>query len=408
MAHPRMLHEMLQQTMDAFTICGNETKASAAVGVSRGTFCTRLMEAKRRKILPSPSIEDLNNPSHLKAKLKRVEAALKLAEASVLDHTLIKSQIIKIDQSVLETETPAWAISTKRGHDFPGVPTLFLSDLHWGEVVDSKQINGVNEFNMTIARARLKEVAKSAVRLLTILSPKLDYPGIVLVLGGDMVNGNLREEMTATNEENIMPVMVDIFEHLGSLIQTMADTFGHVFIPGVTGNHGRSTVKIWAADRHATSFEWLLYCMLAKRFASDSRITFLIPDGPDAHYRIYNHRFVLSHGDQFRGGDGVIGPLGPIIRGDFKKRARNAQLHQDYDTMLLGHFHQYMHLTKLIVNGSLVGYNEFAYANNFPYEPPCQALFLTHPRYGITYRMPVFAAKGEVKEVSPWVSVPKG
>lgn len=29
--------------------------------------------------------------------------------------------------------------------------------------------------------------------------------------------------------------------------------------------------------------------------------------------------YLLTHGDQFRGGDGVIGALGPIIRGDHKK-----------------------------------------------------------------------------------------
>jgi len=177
-----------------------------------------------------------------------------------------------------------------------------------------------------------------------------------------------------------------------------------VFLPCVSGNHGRDTRKIWSKDRHATSFDWLLYILLAKHFEGDKRVTFLIPDGPDALYSIYGYRYLLTHGDQFRGGDGVIGALGPIIRGDHRKRSRNSQVDMAYDTMLLGHWHQYMHLTRLIVNGSLKGYDEYAYNNNFPFEPPQQALWVTHPRHGITYRMPVKLSESTPKADTPWVS----
>lgn len=402
-----MAQALLQETIDAFTIHGTQMMAAASLGVPRTTFDARLNEARRRKVLPSSHLEDLNNPVHLRAKLRRVEGELKTANETVLDHTMIKAKIIGLTQNVAEVEPPKWLFKTKSTHDSPGVPTLFLSDLHWGEVIDPKQIGGVNTYNMAIARARLKEVGRSAIRLLTILSPKLDYPGIVVILGGDLISGNLHEELTATNEMNTMPTVLDLFEHLAALLQTMADTFGHVFVPVVSGNHGRATHKTWGKDRHHTSFDWLTGCLLAKHFANDERFTFLIPDGPDAYYRVYTHKYLLSHGDQFRGGDGVIGALGPIIRGDYKKRSRNAQIGMDYDTLLIGHFHQYISLTKLIVNGSLKGLDEYAYSLNFPYEPPQQALWLNHWRHGITYRMPILAAKREVEAGAAWVSVKK-
>jgi hypothetical protein len=218
-----------------------------------------------------------------------------------------------------------------------------------------------------------------------------------------MVSGNIHDELVATNEAGIMPVVVDLYGELAHAIGILADQYGKVFVPCVTGNHGRNTKKIWAKDRHATSFDWLLYVFLAKRFENDSRISFLIPDGPDAHYRVYGHRYLLTHGDQFRGGDGMIGALGPIIRGDHRKRSRNTQIDMDYETMLLGHWHQYVHLTRLIVNGTLKGYDEYAYSNNFPYEKPQQALWITHPRHGITFRMPVYAERAEAQK-STWIS----
>lgn len=60
-----------------------------------------------------------------------------------------------------------------------------------------------------------------------------------------------------------------------------------------------------------------------------------------------------------------------------------------YDTLLLGHWHQLIMLQRLIVNGSLKGYDEYAAQNNFGFERPQQGLWITHPIHGITFSMPV-------------------
>lgn len=103
----------------------------------------------------------------------------------------------------------------------------------------------------------------------------------------------------------------------------------------------------------------------------------------------------------------MIGALGPIIRGDHRKRSRNGQIDLSYDVMICGHWHQYMHLTRLIVNGSLKGYDEYAYTNNFGFEQPQQALWLTHPKHGITFRMPVYVDRDKQAPKTAWVSIPK-
>lgn len=396
---------LLQEAMNLFSSIGSISGAASAANVPRNTMDCRIREAKRRGFTAGKAIDDLHNPVFLQSRIKRLESELKIAGRERLEHDMVKRKILKLEDRVADAKTPLWVTTPKKGSNRPGVPTLMLSDLHFGEVVDPTQVGGVNTYNLRIARERIRTVTTGTSHLLSIISPQFEYPGIVIALGGDLVNGNLREEMTATNDENIMPVVIELFETIGSMIETMVEKFGKVFLPCVAGNHGRSTIKTWSSDRHATSFEWLLYCLLAKRFAGDSRIAFHIPNGVDANYRIYNHRFCLSHGDAFRGGDGVIGVLGPVVRGDYKKRARNSQINQSYDTLLIGHFHQYVHLTKLIINGSLVGYNEYAYINNFPYEKPCQALFLTHPDHGMTFRMPVFASNEEAIASTPWVSV---
>jgi hypothetical protein len=333
--------------------------------------------------------------TNLKAELSSVREELDQA-------TAVKIVLGTIAAEVNRASVPQWSVGVPKAASGPGIPTLVLSDFHWAEKVDPAQINGVNSFDLTIARKRLRYTIENAIHLCRILDPKWRYPGIVCVLGGDMISGNIHDELTATNEINSMPAILDLYGELVAAITLLADNFGNVLLPCVSGNHGRDTRKIWSKDRHATSFDWLLYMFLAKHFAKDKRVQFLIPTGPDVGYKVYGHRYLLTHGDKLgHGGDGLIGFLGPVTRGDHKRRSRNAQIDQPYDTLVCGHWHQYAHLSRLIVNGSLKGYDEYAFTEAFSFEKPQQALWVTHYLYGMTYRMPVLCEPGAAGKGAP-------
>jgi transposase-like protein len=386
---------------------GNVAATARALRLPENTLRKRLISAANQNIRPFASLPKLDDVGYLQNQVKQLKKELTRATTTSVDAEVIKRTIIGLKESIEAEGQPTWCIETKTKAGSPGVPSLFISDLHWGEKVVGSQIMGLNSYNIATAQERMKTCVSTAEHLLRIISPKLDYPGLVLLLGGDMISGNIHEELQVTNELNSMPSVLDLYSVLVGVIEHLAKTFRRLFIPCVTGNHGRDTHKTWGKDRHHTSFDWLLYCFLAKRFENDKRIQFYIPDGPDARYRIYDHKYLLTHGDQFRGGDGMIGALGPIIRGDHRKRSRNAQIGLEYDTMCIGHWHQYIHLTRLIVNGSLKGYDEYAYSNNFPFESPQQALWLTHPKYRITYRMPIYVGRGQKVISNDWVSFTK-
>ena len=365
------------------------------------------MDRKDRQIAAQKEKRKAERESTGQADIRHLRAEVDRLRKVALDHAVIRDQILRITHG--KPPVPAWTISApKSSKGLPGVPTLFLSDLHWGEVVDPKQIGGVNAYSLKVARERLRLVVANTVELLRkhMVNPR--YPGIVLCLGGDMLSGNIHDELAKSNEKEVMPCLLDLIGAMIWAIQTLADEFGSVFIPCVTGNHGRNTLKMQAKERHHTNFDWLLYQFLDKHFESDPRVTFLIPDGTDAYFRVYSHRYLLTHGDQFRGGDGMIGMLGPVTRGDHKKRSRNAQIGQDYDTLLIGHWHQLIQMQRMIANGSLKGYDEYAYQGNFPFEAPRQACWITHPERGITFQMPIQAAPAMKREAAEWVSVPKG
>ena len=232
------------------------------------------------------------------------------AEMAGMREQLDEANAVKIVLQSLAAEVdrasvPTWSVTKPKEASGPGIPTLLLSDLHWGERVDPAQINNVNEYSLATARRRLRYTVANAVHLCEILDPKMRYPGIVVPLGGDMISGNIHEELTATNEINSMPAIIDLYGELVAAIKVLAAAFGHVMLPCVSGNHGRDTRKIWAKDRHATSFDWLLFMFLAKHFEGDKRIQFFIPDETDAYFSVVGHRSNYSF--EVEAGEG-IGP----------------------------------------------------------------------------------------------------
>lgn len=338
--------------------------------------------------------------------LNNLRAQVRKLEDQAMTDARVRKEILKVAEG--EVTVPKWTVApSKSTHGITGVPTLFASDWHFSEVVRAAEIGGVNEYNIAIAKDRVKTMIAITIELLRKHLANGKYPGIVFVLGGDMLSGDIHEELQQTNEVETMPALLDLVGVLSWCITTLADEFGHVFIPCVTGNHGRTSRKPRAKRRNHTNFDWLLYNILAGRFADDKRVQFLIPEGPDAYYKIYNTRYLLTHGDQFRGGDGMIGALGPIARGDKKKRSRNGQTDRNFDVMILGHWHQYIHMNRFIVNGTLKGYDEYADASNFDVEPAQQALWITHPDHGITFRAPILVQRSLSVTKTEWVSLPK-
>lgn len=399
--------ELMQQAVNEFYKTNSKVVAAKNLGLAPGTYANRYNQGIAQGLVPNA---DLKPPetgitfelSEARAKIRQLESSALAQAKEDFNAEFIKRKIIKLADS--EINIPDWIIRKPKGHNVTGIPTLLASDWHWGEVVDPAQVGGVNEYNLKIAQERARAFIETSIDLLKNRFNNPKYEGVVFALGGDMFSGNIHEELATTNDMEVMPCVLDLWGTLVWCIEVLADEFGKVFVPCVSGNHGRNTHKIQNKNRNFTNFDWLLYQFLSKRFENDKRVTFFIPDGSDAYYQVYGYKYLLTHGDQFRGGDGVIGCLGAIIRGDHKKRSRNAQIDQEYDTMLIGHFHQLIQLQRLIVNGSLKGYCEYAYTNNFGFEKPRQALWITHPLHGITFSCPVNVDRSEKEINTTWVS----
>ena len=306
---------------------------------------------------------------------------------------MIRQKIYSL--SARDPEPPAWVIKPKRTTGDRGMPMTMWSDWHWGETVSADETAGVNEFTPAIARARVKKLVSLTAELCYehMGRAPVKYPGMIVCLGGDMITGNIHDELLATNSQTPNQSIEDLTDVLCAAIDNMGTAFGRLWIPCVVGNHGRTTHRPRMKQRVFTSYEWNLYCNLARHFKKSNHIKFLIPSDADAYFSVYGHRYMLTHGDSLgvKGGDGIIGAMGPIMRGALKVGRSEAQIGRDIDTILMGHWHQYLTLPGVIVNNCLIGYNEYARLGlRAPYSRPSQALWFTHATHGITARWEVF------------------
>lgn len=346
-------------------------------------------KAERYKIDGSPASRRIvgleDEVSRLKAELRRAHRS-EASDERILDI---------IGAAACRRLPPADWMTQRDGKATPGAPGIPIglwSDWHWGEVVDLRQMDGYNEYNPGIACKRLKTLVESTIDYCYRHITNPTYPGIVICLGGDMVSGDIHEELAKSNAQTLMESILDLSANISTALKEIHRAFGRVHVVCVTGNHGRTTHKPVAKGRNATNADWLSYGFASRETAHIPGITWQIADSNDSVFDVYGKRYLLTHGDSLgvKGGDGIIGAAGPIIRGTKKLKAAYAASGCHIDTVLMGHFHNYMTLPGITVNDCLKGYDEWARSMRFEPHPPSQSLHFDHPIRGTTTQVSIF------------------
>lgn len=284
-------------------------------------------------------------------------------------------------------EVPEWITKPMpKPGEHHGTPVLMLSDLHLDEVVSVAEMDGLNSYNREIAEYRFERVIESTVEMMSTYVAGLTFDGIVVCLGGDIITGDIHDELAKTNESPVPGTIVHWIPILAAGIKRLADHFGRVHVPCVDGNHDRTYKFTPAKKRAESSNAWIIYNVLAMLLEDDDRVTFDISKSPEILFDVYDTRFLLTHGDAFRGGGGVGGIWPPMMR--WLKSKLNVR---HFDIALIGHWHQLIYGQGIFVNGSLKGYDEYAMSKSFGFERPQQMLFVVTPENGVTHRMNVFA-----------------
>jgi len=259
-----------------------------------------------------------------------------------------------------------------------GIANAMLSDMHMEERVLKNEVEGKNEYNLDISKSRLKEFFQAVLKFVQIEQQNTKIDELVLWLLGDNLTGWLHEECLFVTFLEPVRAAIVCQQRLRQGIQYLLDNSDlKLTIPCVVGNHGRITRLPNHATENGNSLEFMLYHFLDHDFKDNDRVNFIIPESGFAFVDEFGYVIRGHHGHRIRYRGGIQGMGVPAA----KKLAQwNKIKYADLD--IFGHHHTAQDGDGFVANGSVIGFNSFAYKSGFSFQPPEQKFFLVHSRWG--------------------------
>lgn len=368
--------------------------AARAMGVPRKTLSDRYNRAveqlspdEQEKLLVSPERQtNVDVQVHkIKGEKKTVDQKYKALLAKVSDQKQQLDDVLELSTLIRGTKIRP-IVADKRSKISQSTAVVVASDWHLEEPVIPSMVEGVNEYNLSIAKARAERFFQNSLKLTEMTRSKSQIDNLVLALLGDFITGYIHPELVESNLLSPVQACYKAFEWICSGIDFLLEhgNFRRLIIPCCVGNHGRTTEKPRVSTEVANSYEWLLYQFIRNRYIDNPIVEIQIPQGYFCYLNVYDLvlRFHHGHGVRYAGGVGGISiPLNKALgQWDKFKRA---------DLDILAHWHTRQSTNKYVINSSLIGFNPYALKIKAEFEKPSQSFFLLHPQKGKTVEAPV-------------------
>lgn len=330
-------------------------------------------------------INDVVETHRLKSKNAELAAQIRnltseLADAQRMQEIVMEARSVKI-APIKPRE--------RRSGILEGTCQVLASDWHIEEEVKSAQVAGRNRYNLGISRRRMERFFEATRWGIEFNRQAFKIRDLILWLGGDLITNHIHADNVETNL--LTPTEALAYAHTSISIgirYLLEDAkLERVVVPCNDGNHGRLTDKMRSSGRTAMSLETMLYGFLAREFAKEPRVEFLIAEGSHLYYEVYGRTIRYVHGDETRYGGGVGGITIPV----YKAMARWETV-RHADLTVMGHYHQRTSLSDLIINGSLIGYSPYSLTIGARFEPPAQDMTMLDPRRFKGLSMPLWVS----------------
>ena len=262
----------------------------------------------------------------LQQQLKKSEERRRLAEENLkhAEQQLAEANLRQEHLDLLNREPNVRSVSYKKTKPTGHASAIVVwNDWHVEELVDSKTVNGLNEYNLQLAEKRfLKSLEKTILLLESARTiSKIDH--LVLGLLGDHITGYIHEELVESN----------------LLSPTDALLLCH--------------------DLIATGIKFLL---------KEAKVA-----GVGYHnlLEVQGKLVRFHHGDAIKYGGGVGGLTIPTLKAIAQwDRAQRADLD------IFGHYHQFLFHKKFVCCNCMIGYNAYALKIKADHSDPSQTFIV--------------------------------
>lgn len=299
------------------------------------------------------------------------------------------SALLEIKNSSLPVEAYELIPKNESNSSKETVAIACLSDIHIEEAVLLESIMHLNEYNQEVAKKRLENFFINLTKLIHHHQKNYQINKLILAILGDIISNWLHDSLKQTNNksptEALLMASSIITSGLGYLNANL--NVDSIDVICICGNHGRYTDKQQFLNFTQTSYEYILYknlqtiCTLLKY----DKIKFIIPESTMALVQVFDKNLLFTHGHQFKYNGGIGGIYTPMLRWFYKISAT-----VKIDKAFIGHWHSLINTPEVAVNGSVIGFNSYAFNLGFKYEPPQQLLYLLNEKRGYINHQPIY------------------
>jgi len=289
---------------------------------------------------------------------------------------------------------------------------VIWSDFHADEVVQLDQMEGRNEYNRNILLGRLWNLVRGIIYIVNSQRNSFDIGVLNLDILGDMVSGNIHKELRETNDAPLLQTVLMLAHVLSQAIIALIPYFTKIRITCLPGNHGRTTKKPEFKNRVINNYDTLVYqitSMFLSEYIKEGVIEFNIPQSSECIVVRKGWAFLLGHSDQIKGWSGFpvygfyrdganqqkLRKLRSVLsKNDFVAsetlegaiiNMKSARSVSGYDYREAGHWHSMQILDDwtTIINGALIGGNEYSVNKLHAISEPTQTIAYLSEQWGL-------------------------
>lgn len=368
---------------------GNEYKKCPAGHLMKvhSKVCTKCgtIDAAPLATPPTPVEDQLRvENTELRAELSRNRSLI----TAFRSKDLVENRIVRAVQEMVERNPYRPQLqpppSTPRGpkdHEM----LISISDAHFPEVVEPEAAFGIC-YNGDICRRRIEYLRDKIIRYRDLRSSAYSVRKLTIAVLGDMLSGDIHEELEVTNEGPMSESLTRMAYMLFDFGLACAEAFPEIEMIFMPGNHPRIQKKPRYKQKW-NNWEYVLG-MFVQALARD-KFEVKVPKDIVYRHQVFEHQVGLSHGDGIKSSSfaGI-----PWYRMRERRDALQSLLRMaselQLDLLIYGHFHQLIFEEgqgcSLLINGSIKGGDEFSIGTRYAAQSPVQALLTFHPKHGIT------------------------
>lgn len=205
------------------------------------------------------------------------------------------------------------------------ITVMQISDGHMGAVQMADEIEGFNEFNPEICRNRQMDFVNRVCKWVDRHRLAYKIQKIVVLVTGDLISGDIHNELQVTNAFPVTVQCVKAAEVLTEQLLILSQNFTEVTVHFIVAdNHSRLTTKPQSKQEGTNSLNYIVGKITEAYLRNIGNVIFNIYPMHEKVVTVLNRNYLIAHGH------GVQGWMGKPWYGIERKIGKEAEARNGY------------------------------------------------------------------------------